>query len=117
MYGGLRAAAVELRCGLGAEAAAVEGAPPLQGEGVAAVPSGGTAEASGGLRAAAVELRCGLGAEAAAVEGAPPLQGEGVAAVPSGGTAEASGGLRAAAVELWSCCDRCVRVRPCDHDV
>eukprot|EP00964_Phaeocystis_antarctica_P019695 scaffold10867_cov23-Phaeocystis_antarctica.AAC.1 len=72
--GGPRADAGELRHGLGAEAAAVEGAPPLQSAGVAAMPSRGTAEASGGARAAAVELRHGLGAEAAAVEGAPPLQ-------------------------------------------
>ena len=73
-----RAAAVELRHGLGAEAAAVEGAPPLQGAGVADVLPSGAVEASGGLRGAAVELRGGLGAEAAAVEGAPPLQGEAV---------------------------------------
>eukprot|EP00964_Phaeocystis_antarctica_P143460 scaffold109023_cov18-Phaeocystis_antarctica.AAC.1 len=51
--GGPRAAAVELRHGLGAEAAAVEGAPPLQSAGVAAMPSRETAEACGWLLAAA----------------------------------------------------------------
>eukprot|EP00964_Phaeocystis_antarctica_P107066 scaffold71840_cov53-Phaeocystis_antarctica.AAC.1 len=76
--GGPRAAAVELRHGLGAEAAAVEGAPPLQGAGVADVLPSVAVEARGGPRAAAVELRHWRGAGA-------------------GEAAEASGGLRAAA--------------------